>query len=733
MSPRSRHNSGHATRHANQMRLVRRSLRERKQTSAWYAAPPPTTDSPTSTEVPGRGLVFRHDPNPSHPTPPTRSSYSPDTPSPEIDRRTNAEPVRTRLFHYDSSSSVHICHENIPDLSVCPNDQHSPAETGFLPPPSPLTPSSRKAQLCQSSPQSQPHPPTTPSLDSEKRLHRIRNNTQSLAPTLHRASLDPNRQLVDATSKRCESDITPIPESNLPKPSTANKELRHRQPQLVLESLSQHPTRSHNQNREKVRRHPHPSGVHDNQYESPHRSPPKLVGQSIVPIDEIHPDSNCKQAESRYPQAPFPSVKQQSPLSKANDSHTKIELTDQEKRISPRTGPLQTEFTAHVRKAFLPVDEAQPQIINDPEHDDNSEHSDGSSLVHAAATSINEDNFTPTFSGNFPHSDRVETLSPNALHLSRTPTAFEDDQNVFPGTPVPELGQEHSAEADILDSENLKLNSCIGIGVRDIQQSQPGNRALPPTHDSFTAHEMRNASPLLRTPLQPIHSNEYRTPPSSRSPGLTQAPHENTEARSATPRRKVRFLSQTKVDALTGTNDTPVESENCHPAPRKRSRLADITNSLRADTDRHAFDNDDSDATDNVRTAGLEYPGEVSITQGRFWLTRSVDVHRVLRQDLIFHNKLSFVITLDIQHAMFVAEVILSSRGSTGARRVLPGHTEIFVVGTLFTGILECTIHTTRLRLRRGDHLAISAGQIYRLDNRSISDCQLLYIEAALS
>lgn len=276
------------------------------------------------------------------------------------------------------------------------------------------------------------------------------------------------------------------------------------------------------------------------------------------------------------------------------------------------------------------------------------------------------------------------------------------------------------------DSQNLDEPSVEKKNVPT--ESESGCHGIVHSQEQKT---FQSSSP--RTPLQLIDNNVHKRTSIPHAPGLAfQAPHKPPGMSLPAPSDKYCVVPQidtikNELNSRTDIIDTPICTR------KKRPRLIDIANS----TKNICEDDNDEDSLKNIHSdeSGNEAISEaiegVSANHGRFSLTRGCDVQRLLRQSLCFHNLLSFVITLHLHRDILVAEVRLSSRGSTGARCVVADRTEIFIVSTMFAGILECTIHTTRLRLRGGDHLAISAGQTYRLDNKSIAVCPMLYIEAS--
>lgn len=720
--------------HGNPPRLVRRSLRTRKPTSAWYAAPPPPAVSPTSDRDSGRGLVFRQDHDAVHLDRPSPSN----PPSPETNRRASVDLVRARLFHHSPNNHTFALHDSDPLLSVSPNHEDDNLKSAVSPGCS-LTHLS-KSCLSHSPVQSQAQPQTSPSSESNKGISHLNDNdAHPLSPPLP-ISADQDHLSKDDESKHFSLGTPPTSALNLTDPSTLNSEPRHCQTEENFVLPLPHRTQIHGQCSEEGSDFHFLSRTEPNQSVNP-------IQSSSVSLDHltVYPQVSNRvvdpheQQTLQCHQTPPLFVKKQSLTSKAIVSLNEAESTGRERYADRTSAPGENNSVVHADTHALSPNGSRPFSSIYPNAVDGSKDFDVSNLMYEVRASIGVRNVNSNQGNHSENNCRKESRR-NQLSTTLSP---DHSVSSTPSVSAPEQEPDVACK-DVFENENKENFASNDTDPNDEQddihqcdtKEHVGNCTRQPSHRFSMLLEKSSdgSSSLLRSPLRTIDPNEQHSP--LRTPTFSpQAPRKRVEVRPSTPCAKSGTISQSKK-VIIGTDidlaDFPLATISGQPASKKRPRLTDATSTPPPKVEnRNAFNqNDRNNLFDDI---DMKCPENVSVTQGRFWLTRSIEVRRILQQDLRFHNMLSFVITLNIHHTMFVAEVILSSRGSTGARCVLAGHTEIFVVGALFAGILECTIHTTQLRLRRGDHLAISSGQTYRLDNTSISDCPLLYIEAALS
>lgn len=720
-----------------QPRLVRRSLRERKPTSAWYAAPPPSVDSPASTRAPIRGLVFRHHHNSAHSD---RSSPSLDPPSPETDRRASVDPVRARLFYCGSDSdNLAVCANN-PVLHVSPTDQGAHSSPNISPFDCSRTPTSR-TRVSASPLQSQVQLQNKPLPVLEKRIsHYDHDDPHPLSTHLHRISPAHSQLPGGGKLQHHRSDVASSPSTpNLATLPALHSDSRHGQ----FKDGSVLPLSLQNQTRDHVDEQGSNScllvGTHLRHPVSSYQILPDSPGHPTKPSQgNTGAVEYCEQQIPQCAESPLLSIKQRLTVSKAVLPLNEPECAGQKNRLSSRSASDPIHSTIHVGIPRLPS-KGSSQSPTCLSADNSPKEFHRKSPLREDDAVMNDSN-ADFASGN--HAENICQVKSQHNQLS-TPIGIAPGAlpTTFTSTPEPKPDN-----TDTLENENMGSFSPDDFGCNGehnetcgfTAEERTGIHILQPHHRSFIPRKQiaRGSSSPLRSPLQSIDPNEQRSPSICTPLFMPQAPRKKVEARSSTPCVKLRAILQggLGIDTDIDKDASSLVPENHRPVNKKRPRFADTTNTPPENTEKKiGLDRADRGAINSpYQGKSLECLDRISLTQGRFWLTRSGEVRRMLRQDLHFHNMLSFVITLDIHHAMFVAEVVLSSRGSTGARCVSAGHTEIFIVGTPFAGVLECTIHTTQLRLRRGDHLAISSGQTYRLDNTSISDCPLLYIEAAL-
>lgn len=734
MSSRSRCKRLSGTKpHGNPSRLVRRSLRTRKPTSAWYAAPPPPADIPASDRDPVRGLIFRQDHDDVHFNRP--SPFNP--PSPETNRRASVDIVPTRLFHHSPDNDTVALHDSDPVLGVSSNHGDNNLKPVAFPGCS-LTHLS-KSRTSQSPVQSQAQPRTSPSPESHKEMSHLNDNdAHPLSPPLQ-TSVDQAYPSRDDESKQfglgTSSTFTP----NLTDPSILNSEPQHGQSEENVVLPLPHQTQIHGQDSE---------GSDSRLFRTQHNQSVNPNRSSSVSPDHLaeHPHGNNhvvgphELQTLQYQQTPPLFARKQSLVPRAMVSLNKAESEGQGIHPDCTSTPVENDSVIHADTHTLPPNGSRPYSSIFSNAVDGSTDFGRCSQKYELGASISVQNVSSN-QGNHseidcrkesPRDQLLSSFSPDhSVSLSPSVSTQEQEPDVAGKDMFGKENKENIASNDTdLNDEQDDIHQCDTKEHIRSCTGQPSHR-----FSALCEKSSNGSSPPSRSPLQTIDPNEQHSPSLWAPTFSPQAPRKKIEVRPSTPCAKLGTVSQGK-NVIFETNidsaDSPLATINGQPANKKRPRLADAASTPSPNTEnRNAFSqNDRNNLFDDT---DMKCSEDVSVTQGRFWLTRSTEVRRMLQQDLRFHNMLSFVITLNIHHTMFVAEVILSSRGSTGARCVLAGHTEIFVVGALFAGILECTIHTTQLRLRRGDHLAISSGQTYRLDNTSISDCPLLYIEAALS